>query len=111
MEKIILIGGGGHCKACIDVIEQAGIFDIARILEHKRQTALMYYDFVQNLGVSFISEPESAASNYWLNTIILKDKREREHFLAYSREKGIQTRPVWRLMPPSHVSPLSVYTP
>jgi len=28
-EQIILIGGGGHCKSCIDVIEQKGRFAIA----------------------------------------------------------------------------------
>lgn len=32
-EKIILVGGGGHCKACIDVIEQAGKFQIAGIID------------------------------------------------------------------------------
>ena len=30
---IILVGGGGHCKSCIDVIEQAGIFQIAGIVD------------------------------------------------------------------------------
>ena len=33
MDKIILIGGGGHCKSCIDVIEQAGTFQIAGIVD------------------------------------------------------------------------------
>ena len=33
MKKIILIGGGGHCKSCIDVIEQAGAFQIAGIVD------------------------------------------------------------------------------
>ena len=32
-EKIILIGGGGHCNACIDVIEQAGTYQIAGIMD------------------------------------------------------------------------------
>lgn len=32
-EKIILIGGGGHCKSVIDVIEQEGRFEIAGIIE------------------------------------------------------------------------------
>jgi sugar O-acyltransferase (sialic acid O-acetyltransferase NeuD family) len=32
-EKIILVGGGGHCKSCIDVIEQEDRFDIAGIVE------------------------------------------------------------------------------
>jgi sugar O-acyltransferase (sialic acid O-acetyltransferase NeuD family) len=44
-DKIILIGGGGHCKACIDVIEQEGHFTIAGIVdmsEKKHQTVLGY---------------------------------------------------------------------
>jgi len=44
-EKIILIGGGGHCRSCIDVIEQEGRFTIAGIVEmpeKKRQTVLGY---------------------------------------------------------------------
>jgi len=32
-EKILLIGGGGHCKSVIDVIEQEGKFEIAGIIE------------------------------------------------------------------------------
>lgn len=32
MKKIILIGGGGHCKASIDVIETDGEFQIAGII-------------------------------------------------------------------------------
>jgi len=33
MEKILLIGGGGHAKSVIDVIEQEGRFEIAGIVE------------------------------------------------------------------------------
>jgi sugar O-acyltransferase (sialic acid O-acetyltransferase NeuD family) len=32
-KDILLIGGGGHCKACIDVIEQSGLYWIAGIVE------------------------------------------------------------------------------
>lgn len=31
--KLILLGGGGHCVSCIDVIEQEGKFDIAGIVD------------------------------------------------------------------------------
>jgi len=44
-EKIILIGGGGHCKSCIDVIEQEGRFTIAGIVavpEKKQHNVLGY---------------------------------------------------------------------
>jgi sugar O-acyltransferase (sialic acid O-acetyltransferase NeuD family) len=33
--KLILIGGGGHCKSCIDVIEQENKFIIAGIVDIK----------------------------------------------------------------------------
>jgi sugar O-acyltransferase (sialic acid O-acetyltransferase NeuD family) len=32
-EKLILIGGGGHCKSCIDVVQAEGRFEIAGIVE------------------------------------------------------------------------------
>jgi sugar O-acyltransferase (sialic acid O-acetyltransferase NeuD family) len=34
-ENLILIGGGGHCKSCIDVIEQEGRFKIKGIVDRK----------------------------------------------------------------------------
>lgn len=34
--RLILIGGGGHCAACIDVIEQDGRFDIAGIVDKNK---------------------------------------------------------------------------
>jgi sugar O-acyltransferase (sialic acid O-acetyltransferase NeuD family) len=33
MKPIILIGGGGHCKSCIDIIEQTGLYEILGILD------------------------------------------------------------------------------
>jgi sugar O-acyltransferase (sialic acid O-acetyltransferase NeuD family) len=33
MQKLILVGGGGHCKSCIDVIEQEGKYKIVGILD------------------------------------------------------------------------------
>jgi len=35
--ELILIGGGGHCAACIDVIEAAGQFRIAGIIDSNPQ--------------------------------------------------------------------------
>ena len=34
-KPLILIGGGGHCKSCIDVIEMEGQYRIEGILDHK----------------------------------------------------------------------------
>ncbi|MEA1988467.1 MAG: NeuD/PglB/VioB family sugar acetyltransferase [Pseudomonadota bacterium] len=35
MNQLLLIGAGGHCKACIDVIEQIGEWQIAGIIDRK----------------------------------------------------------------------------
>ena len=35
MNEILLIGGGGHCKSVIDVIEQEGKYKIAGIIDKK----------------------------------------------------------------------------
>lgn len=34
-EEILLIGGGGHCKSCIDVIELEGTYEIAGVIDKK----------------------------------------------------------------------------
>lgn len=47
-EKIILIGGGGHCKSCIDVIEQEGNYEIFGILDKEELVGqkILNYDFI-----------------------------------------------------------------
>jgi len=71
---------------------------ITETLENKRNNAMIYKNFFQEIGVTFVDEPENAGSNYWLNTVILKDRQERDGFLAYANEHGVQSRPVWTLM-------------
>lgn len=41
--KLILIGGGGHCAACIDVIEQQGRFEIVGIVDKDANAAPLGY--------------------------------------------------------------------
>jgi sugar O-acyltransferase (sialic acid O-acetyltransferase NeuD family) len=65
MKKIILIGGGGHCRACIDVIEQTGLYQILGILDQqdKLGTKLLGYKYIgtdddissyQNKNIEFL---------------------------------------------------------
>lgn len=48
MNKLILIGGGGHCKSCIDVIEQEGKYQIIGILDSKDKSGgkVLSYDVI-----------------------------------------------------------------
>ena len=43
--SILLIGGGGHCRACVDVLEQEDRFQIAGVVERNggpREAVLGY---------------------------------------------------------------------
>ena len=59
---------------------------------------MAYKDFFSDKDFHFINEPENSKSNYWLNSIILKDQLQRDMFLEETNFKGIATRPVWSLM-------------
>jgi perosamine synthetase len=67
-------------------------------LINKRKTATAYRDFFTGTEYQFIEEPLNSKSNYWLNTIILKDQKHRDLFLQNTNSMGIGTRPIWTLM-------------
>lgn len=48
MKKIILIGGGGHCKSCIDVIEGENKYKIICIIDKKKNFLLNYKVFSES---------------------------------------------------------------
>ena len=54
MKPIILIGGGGHCKSCIDVIEQENTHAIFGIIDHGKKigdTVLGYEIIEQEISI------------------------------------------------------------
>jgi aminotransferase in exopolysaccharide biosynthesis len=77
-------------------LAQLECFD--RILEKKRKTARIYQQFFDKIGIKFIKEPDNAKSNYWLNAILFDDRKQRDEFLEYSNDNGVQTRPAWTLL-------------
>ena len=47
--KIILVGGGGHCHSCIDVIESSGFFKIVGIVEQpgkNKENSILGYPII-----------------------------------------------------------------
>ena len=67
-------------------------------LKSKRLLAKSYEKFFKGSVTLFVSEPENSKSNYWLNSIVLKDKDQRNLFLDETNSQGIMTRPIWTLM-------------
>ncbi|MGF1868601.1 LegC family aminotransferase [Photobacterium indicum] len=67
-------------------------------LEQKRKLAQQYQDFFAGTGFQFVTEPEYAQSNYWLNAVICPDANARDELLKVTNENGVMTRPIWKLM-------------
>ena len=43
--------------------------------------------------------PETTTKwNYWLISILLENKTERDTFLKLTNKQGVMTRPIWQLM-------------
>ena len=79
----------------------AQLEQLPKFLESKRNIAESYKLFFskfKSLNINFVVEPINSKSNYWLNSVLLGSKGERDEFLRYSNENGVMTRPVWTLM-------------
>lgn len=76
----------------------AQLEQLISFVQIKRRIADEYSNFFSGTEIEFIKEPLGAVSNYWLNSILFKDKNERDAFLKFSNEHGVMTRPAWELM-------------
>ena len=65
---------------------------------NKRNLANKYQTFFKNSDYNFFKEPKNCKSNYWLNSIVLKNKIQRNEFLEESNFNGVMTRPIWTLI-------------
>jgi len=71
---------------------------IDEFVANKRDLAQKYNEFFKDKEQDFFVEPIDCSSNYWLNAIIFKNREERDIFLTFTNDKGVMTRPIWRLM-------------
>ncbi len=64
----------------------------------KKNVAQNWRELYNRLDVEFLEPLENTSANYWLNGIVLGSKKERDKFLKYTNDKGVMTRPIWKLM-------------
>ena len=77
----------------------AQLENLDKFIASKRQLALEYAEYFKNVeDIQFFTEPEDTFSNYWLQTVILKDKAAQQEFLQQTNDNGVMTRPIWELM-------------
>lgn len=72
--------------------------NIELFLKQKRKLAITYEAFFERQAIEFVKQPLNAKSNFWLNAIVLKDKKLRDDFLLHANNNGIAARPIWTLM-------------
>lgn len=71
---------------------------LQNFVSNKRQLAKIYLEFFKGTDFKFVTEPNYAKSNYWLNAIICPSHKEREKLLKQTNTDGVMTRPIWQLM-------------
>ena len=87
-QKIILIGGGGHCKAAIDVIESRGEFEIFGILdvpEKVGQTILGYPIIGTDSEISKFTEE---CKNFHITVGQIKNANLRKKLFKLVKDNG-----------------------
>jgi perosamine synthetase len=76
----------------------AQLENLDNFISSKRKLANAYETFFNSTNYIFVKEPMGSKSNYWLNSILLKNKQQRDEFLDETNSSGIITRPIWTLM-------------
>jgi perosamine synthetase len=76
----------------------AQLEELDTFIESKRGLACAYNNFFNKNNYNFFTEPVDCKSNYWLNSIIFDNKKQRDDFLNETNLNYIMTRPIWTLM-------------
>ena len=72
--------------------------NIELFLKQKRKLARAYETFFEQTDIEYVKEPVNCQSNFWLNSIVLNNRKSRDDFLGYAIQNGIVARPIWTLM-------------
>ncbi|MBB1194686.1 LegC family aminotransferase [Flavobacterium sp. SOK18b] len=67
-------------------------------LENKRKLAKEYQSFFAAKGIHFRTETPDTKANYWLMSVELENKVDRDLFLETTNANRVMTRPIWQLM-------------
>lgn len=77
----------------------AQLEQLDNFINSKRDLASRYENFfITQDEIEFIKEPKNSKSNYWLQSVIVKDLENRDEFLEFTNKNGVMTRPIWKLM-------------
>lgn len=105
MDEIILIGGGGHCRSVIDVIESEGRFKIAGIVDLPEKLGMKVLDY----EIKWTDKDLKNLSNYYKYAIVtvghVKLPHKRVELYEYIIKCGFELPTI--ISPFAHVSKYS----
>ena len=105
-EDLILIGGGGHCRSCIDVIEMDGRFAIRGIVDEKEALDPTLMDYPLLGREDDLSNLSKSYHNFLVTIGQIKSPEPRIRLFTYLKQLGM-TLPIV-VSPLAHVSRLAV---
>ena len=76
----------------------AQLEQLSGFLDSKRNLAKEYQNFFTEKGMNFRTEIKNTKANYWLMSVELENKKERDLFLEETNSAQVMTRPIWQLM-------------
>lgn len=76
----------------------AQLEQLPQIILNKKNLAETYRSFFENSEIRFVIPIKESHPNFWLNTLIFPDKKQRDHFLETSLQAAVMTRPAWDLL-------------
>lgn len=87
-QPIILVGGGGHCISCIDVIEETGLYEIIGILDHQEKVGSNILNY-QVIGTDDdIPSLMSQCSNFHITVGQIKSPSIRQKIYKRIKDAG-----------------------
>ncbi len=76
----------------------AQLEQLQSFVAEKRLLAEAYQAHFKSTGINFRTEPEGTRANYWLMTVELDNRQDRDLFLHYFNAHQVMVRPIWALM-------------
>lgn len=90
-EKLILIGGGGHCKSCIDVIESTGNYEIIGILDLPETLGQKTLDYQVIGNDDDIEKFHKEGFSFVITLGQIKSANKRRHIFEFLEQIGAKT--------------------
>ncbi len=76
----------------------AQLEQIDKFIDNKKDIFFEYESFFKKKGIKIFNPPKNTNWNYWLISIILENKNDRNLFLSESHKSKMLVRPIWALM-------------